>query len=64
MKHQIRTLAAHKRKLLALYMEHVFDFASQPLIPPKEGAFTPRGINALVDYAKGLYVYDKMAREF
>ena len=56
MKRQIRTLAAYKVNLFALYMEHVFDFASQPLVAPKEAALTPREINALVDYAKQLYV--------
>jgi len=56
MKRQIRTLAAYKVNLFALYMEHVFDFASQPLVAPKEAALTPQEINALVDYAKGLYV--------
>jgi hexosaminidase len=56
MKLQIRTLAAYKVNLFALYMEHVFDFASQPLVAPKEAALTPQEINALVDYAKRLYV--------
>jgi len=56
MKRQIRTLAAYKVNLFALYMEHVFDFASQPLVAPKEAALTPQEINALVDYAKQLYV--------
>ena len=56
MKHQIRTLAAYKVNLFALYIEHVFDFKSQPLIAPKEAALTPQEINALVDYAKTLYV--------
>jgi hexosaminidase len=56
MKRQIRTLAAYKVNLFGLYMEHVFDFASQPLVAPKEAALTPQEINALVDYAKKLYV--------
>ncbi|MGA8216102.1 MAG: beta-N-acetylhexosaminidase [Candidatus Sulfotelmatobacter sp.] len=56
MKRQIRTLAAYKVNLFALYMEHVFDFASQPLLAPKEAALTPKEINALVDYARNLYV--------
>ena len=54
MKRQIRTLAAYKVNLFALYMEHVFDFASQPLLAPKEAALTPQEVNALVDYAKSL----------
>jgi hexosaminidase len=56
MKRQISTLAAYKVNLFALYMEHVFDFASQPLVAPKEAALTPQEIKALVDYAKNLYV--------
>lgn len=56
MKRQIRMLAAYKINLFALYMEHVFDFASQPLVAPKEAALTPKEINALVDYAKEFYV--------
>ena len=56
MKQQIRMLAAYKVNLFALYMEHVFDFASQPLVAPKEAALTPQEINHLVDYAKKLYI--------
>ncbi len=56
MKAQIRILAAYKVNLFALYMEHVFDFASQPLVAPREAALTPQEINALVDYAKQLHV--------
>jgi hexosaminidase len=56
MKRQMRTLAEYKINLVALYMEHVFDFASQPLIAPQEAALTPKEINALVDYAKSLYI--------
>ncbi|MFZ0814215.1 MAG: beta-N-acetylhexosaminidase [Candidatus Sulfotelmatobacter sp.] len=56
MKRQIRTLAAYKVNMFALYMEHVFDFPSQPLVAPKEAALTPREVKALVDYAQHLYV--------
>jgi hypothetical protein len=56
MKRQIRTLAAYKVNLFALYMEHVFDFASQPLLAPKEAALTPQEINALVSYARIRYI--------
>lgn len=56
MKRQIRTLAAYKVNLFALYMEHVFEFASQPLVAPQEAALTPQEINGLVDYARRLYV--------
>src|SRR6202167_2005789 len=56
MKRQIRTLAAYKVNMFALYMEHVFDFATQPLLAPSEAALTPKEVNALVDYARKLYV--------
>src|ERR1700723_1701824 len=56
MKRQISTLAAYKVNLFGLYMEHVFDFASQPLLAPREAALTPKEVNALVDYARKLYV--------
>ena len=56
MKRQIRTLAAYKVNLFGLYMEHVFDFASQPLLAPTGAALTPKEVNALVDYAGKLYV--------
>jgi len=56
MKRQIRTLAAYKVNMFALYMEHVFDFASQPLVAPKEAALTPQEVKALVDYAQQRYV--------
>jgi hypothetical protein len=56
MKKQIRTLAAYKVNLFALYMEHVFDFQSQPLMAPKEAALTPDQIRELVQYAEKYYV--------
>jgi len=56
MKKQIRTLAAYKVNLFALYMEHVFDFQSQPLMAPKEAALTPDQIRELVQYAGKYYV--------
>jgi len=51
MKKQVRRLAAHKINLLALYMEHVFDYQSQPLIAPKEAALTAAEVKELVEYA-------------
>src|SRR5260370_35279120 len=56
MKKQIRTLASYKVNLFGLYMEHVFDFASQPLMAPKEAALTPEEIKTLVEYAKKFHV--------
>ncbi|HXY50488.1 MAG TPA: beta-N-acetylhexosaminidase [Terriglobales bacterium] len=56
MKKQVRTLAAYKINLFALYMEHIFDFQSQPLIAPKEAALTPAQIRELVEYAQKYYV--------
>lgn len=56
MKKQVRTLAAYKVNLFALYMEHVFDFQSQPLMAPKEAALTADQIHELVQYAEKYYV--------
>ena len=56
MKKQIRTLASYKVNLFGLYMEHVFDFESQPLMAPKEAALTPQEITTLVDYARKFHV--------
>jgi hypothetical protein len=55
-KKQIRLLAAYKINLFALYMEHVFDFKSQPLMAPKEAALTPDQIREIVQYAAKYYV--------
>jgi hypothetical protein len=56
MERQIATLASYKLNLFGLYMEHVFDFASQPLVAPKEAALTPEEIKKLVSFAKKRYV--------
>jgi hypothetical protein len=56
MERQIATLASYKLNLFGLYMEHVFDFASQPLVAPKEAALTPEEIKELVSFAKKRYV--------
>jgi hexosaminidase len=56
MKKQIRTLASYKINLFGLYMEHVFDFASQPLMAPKEAALTREEIKTLVEYATKFHV--------
>jgi hexosaminidase len=55
-KKQIRLLASYKVNLFALYMEHVFDFKSQPLMAPKEAALTPEQIREIVDYAAKYYI--------
>ncbi len=56
MKKQVRTLAEYKINLFSLYMEHVFDYQSQPLIAPKEGAITAAEVKELVAYAQKYYV--------
>ncbi len=58
---QIRTLAEYKINLLGFNLEHVFDFQTQPLVPPKEAApkeaaLTPLEIKELVDYASKYYI--------
>jgi hexosaminidase len=55
-KKQIRLLASYKVNMFALYMEHVFDFKSQPLMAPKEAALTPDQIREIVDYAAKYHI--------
>jgi hexosaminidase len=55
-KKQVRVLSSYKVNLLALYMEHVFDFQGHPLVAPREAALTPGEIKELVAYAKKYYV--------
>ena len=54
MKKQIRTCAAFKLNLFSLYIEHIFDYQSHPLIGPKEGALTADEVKELVEYAQAL----------
>jgi hypothetical protein len=56
MKKEIRTLSEYKINLFALYMEHVFDSRSQPLVAPGEAAITADEIKELVSYAKKYHV--------
>lgn len=56
MKKEVRTLAEYKMNMFSLYMEHVFDFESEPLLAPKEGALNAKEVKQLVEYAKKYYV--------
>ena len=56
MKKQIRTCAGYKLNLFSLYIEHVFDYQSHPLIGPKEGSLNAAEVKELVRYAKRYYV--------
>jgi len=64
LKMQIRTLAEYKINLVGFNMEHVFDFQTQPLVPPREipedapkqPALTPAEIKELVGYASKYYI--------
>lgn len=56
MKKQIRTIASFKLNLFSLYIEHVFDYQSHPLIGPKEGALNAAEVKELVEYARAYYV--------
>jgi hypothetical protein len=53
MKKQIRTCAAYKLNLFSLYIEHVFDYQSHPLIGPKEGSLNAAEVRELVQYGSG-----------
>ena len=56
MKKEVRTLAEYKINLFSLYMEHVFDYQSQPLVAPHEAAITPAMVRELVEYARPYHV--------
>jgi hypothetical protein len=56
MKKQIRILASYKVNLFSLYMEHVFEYKSAPLIAPKEAALTAAELSALVKYARRFFI--------
>ena len=60
LKMQMRTLAEYKINLVGFNMERVFDFQTQPLVPPdaslKQAALTPGAIKELVDYASKYYI--------
>jgi len=56
MKKQIRTCASFKLNLFSLYIEHVFDYQSHPLIGPKEGSLNADDVKELVRYGKQYYV--------
>jgi hexosaminidase len=56
MKKQIRTIASFKLNLFSLYIEHVFDYQSHPLIGPKEGSLTASDVKELVEYARSYNV--------
>jgi hexosaminidase len=56
LKTQIRTLAEYKINLVGFNMEQVFDFHTQPLVPPRQAALTPAEIKELVDYASKYYI--------
>jgi hexosaminidase len=55
-KKQIRTCAAYKLNLFSLYIEHVFDYQSHPLIGPKEGSLNAAEVRELVRYGERYYV--------
>jgi hypothetical protein len=56
MKEEVRTLSEYKLNLLALYMEDVFAFQSQPLVAPRDGALTAGDVKELVAYAARYHV--------
>jgi hexosaminidase len=56
MKKQVRTLAEYKINLFSLYMEHIFDYQSQPLIAPQEGSLNAAQVKELTDYAQRYHV--------
>src|SRR5438105_4231524 len=55
-KRQIRTEASFKMNMHSLYMEHVLQYASHPLISPEGGALTPAEVRELAAYARRYHV--------
>lgn len=56
MKRQIRTAAEFKLNMWSVYLEHTFDYKSEPLIGPRDGSLTPAEVRELVNYAKHYHV--------
>lgn len=56
MREQIRTLAAYKINMYALYMEDVFALPGEPIATPQRGALTPEEMKDLVAFANQYYV--------
>ena len=56
LKKQIRTFAEYKMNLYSPYFEHTFQYASNPLIAPVDGAITAAEGRELVAYAARFHV--------
>src|SRR5436305_11253550 len=55
-KRQLRTEAMFKMNMHSLYMEHVLQYASHPLIAPEGRALTPAEVRELSAYARRYHV--------
>lgn len=55
-KRQIRNEAMFKLNMHSLYMEHVLQYASHPLVAPEDGALTPAEVREMVAYARRFHV--------
>jgi hexosaminidase len=55
-KQQIRALAAYKSNLYSPYLEHTFQYPTQPLAAPPGSALTPAEAKELVAYARQYHV--------
>jgi hypothetical protein len=55
-KHQIRVLAAYKSNIYMPYLEHTFQYPTQPLAAPPGSALTPAEARELVAYASQYHV--------
>src|SRR5437868_44232 len=53
---QLRTEAMFKMNMHSLYMEHVLQYASHPLIAPEGGSLTPAEVRELAAYARRYHV--------
>jgi hypothetical protein len=56
MKKQVRTMAAYKMNLYSPYFEHTFQYESNLLIAPTDGAITAAEARELITYAKAYHI--------
>ncbi len=56
MRSMIRTLAEYKMNLISYYMEHVYQYAHTPLVPPEGGEISPELMKRIIAYAREYHV--------
>lgn len=56
MRSMIRTLAEYKMNLISYYMEHVYQYAHTPLVPPEGGEISPELMKRIIAYARQYHI--------